>query len=98
MSAKGQERRFERASATSALPQEADIRLRRTNRRNGPTGDILARSTVAQRCGCLGLRRRSRSLTRAPSDRDSLLRSDAAITVGNGPEQSIGGGGDGKLH
>jgi hypothetical protein len=30
MSASGQERRFERASATSGLPPEADIRLRCT--------------------------------------------------------------------
>ena len=35
-SAEGQQRCFERATATSALTLEADIRLPRTNRRDGP--------------------------------------------------------------
>jgi hypothetical protein len=37
----GQERRFERASATSALPPEADIRLRRINRSNGGVTSVM---------------------------------------------------------
>src|SRR5579864_3087099 len=38
----GQQRCFERATATSALTLEADIRLPRTNRRDGPLPDIAA--------------------------------------------------------
>ena len=45
-SALGQKCRFERALATSASRPKADIRLRRSNRRNGPDADMSGLATL----------------------------------------------------